>query len=77
VGSFRFDYENTPIIEVLFRFVSISLPLLGRDSVREWYSGNATKKNSGPVPYGPGSVCGVAPPEGFSRICGAICNWKC
>jgi hypothetical protein len=28
VGFLRFDTENTPIIEVWFRFVSISLPLL-------------------------------------------------
>jgi hypothetical protein len=28
MGSFRFDTENTLIIEVSFRFVSISLPLL-------------------------------------------------
>jgi hypothetical protein len=31
VGSFRFDTENTPIIEVWFRFVLISLPLLVPD----------------------------------------------
>ncbi len=30
VGFFPFDTENTPIIEVSFRFVSISLPLLVR-----------------------------------------------
>ncbi len=28
MGSFRFGTENTPIIKALFRFVSISLPLL-------------------------------------------------
>jgi hypothetical protein len=43
---------------------------MGRESFRKRYDGNATKKNSGQI--WTRILCGVAPPEGFSRICGAM-----